>query len=148
MQIHSWQESTNRLDVLTQELEQLIFQGLPAIKATKKYLTNRLHYSVCVYCNRSQMTSQRVKKTKSSCVTIVLYTLWRLLWSITVATHTHTEKCNLFVLYIKNANVLSKNFGGHEKTKTSLLTWSDVIWRHLCVCPLIDHGQQPMKIHT
>ena len=34
---------------------------------------------------------------------------------------------------------------GHEKRKTSLLTW---IWRHLCVCPLIDHGQPPMKMHT
>ena len=27
----------------------------------------------------------------------------------------------------------------------SVLTW---IWRHLCVCPLIDHCQQPMKMHT
>ena len=25
---------------------------------------------------------------------------------------------------------------------------ADVIWRHLCMCPLIDHGQQPMKMHT
>ena len=25
------------------------------------------------------------------------------------------------------------------------LTW---IWRHLCACPLIDHGQQPMKMRT
>ena len=25
------------------------------------------------------------------------------------------------------------------------LTW---IWLHLCVCPLIDHGQQPMKMAT
>ena len=25
------------------------------------YKTNRLHFSVCVYCNRSQKTSQRVK---------------------------------------------------------------------------------------
>ena len=27
----------------------------------------------------------------------------------------------------------------------SNLTW---IWHHLCVCPLIDHGQQLMKMHT
>ena len=29
--------------------------------------------------------------------------------------------------------------------------YTDVIWRvwrHLCVCALIDHGQQPMKMHT
>ena len=38
-------------------------------------------FSVCVYCNRSQMTSQRVKnkkvrhETKSSGMTVVLYTL-------------------------------------------------------------------------
>ena len=42
---------------------------------------NRLHFSVCVYCNRSQMTSQRLKnkkvrhKTKSSGVTVVFYML-------------------------------------------------------------------------
>ena len=28
------------------------------------HLTNRLHFSVCVYCNRSQMTSQRVNNKK------------------------------------------------------------------------------------
>ena len=38
-----------------------------------------------------------------------------------------------------------ERFLGHEKRKTSLLTW---IWRHMCVRPLIDHGQQPMKMHT
>ena len=47
----------------------------------------------CVYCNRSQMTSQPAKnknvrhETKSSGVTVVLYTLWRVLRSITVHTH-------------------------------------------------------------
>ena len=49
------------------------------------YLTNRLDFSVRVYCNRSQMTTQCVKnkkashETRSSCVTIVLDTLLRLL---------------------------------------------------------------------
>ena len=57
-----------------------------------------LHFPVCVYCNRSQKTSQRVKN--NSHVTrltyfFVLYTLWRHLWTITV--HTYTEKCYLFV---------------------------------------------------
>ena len=74
------------------------------------------------------MTSQRVKnkkvrhETKSSGVTVVLYTLWRLLWSITVHTH---GKCNLFVLYNKNSNGLLK-----------IVYWRDLawIWRHLCVC--------------
>ena len=45
------------------------------------YLTNRLHFPVRVYFNRSQITSQRVKnkivrhETKSSGMTVVLYTL-------------------------------------------------------------------------
>ena len=39
-------------------------------------------------------------------------------------------------------------FLGHEKNKQ--VRWRDLtwIWRHLCVCPLIDHGQQPMKMYT
>ena len=49
---------------------------------------------VCVYCNRSQKTSQRVKNNSHAtrlCLVsyfLVLYTLWRHLWSITVHTHT------------------------------------------------------------
>ena len=56
------------------------------------------------------MTSQRVKnkkvqhETKSSGVTVVLYTLWRLL-------------CYLFVLYNKNSNGLLKDFWGMKKEK-------------------------------
>ena len=38
----------------------------------------------------------------------------------------HTGKSNLFVLNNKNSKNLLKDFGGHEKRKTSLLTWSDV----------------------
>ena len=50
-------------------------------------------FSVCVYWNRSQKTSQRVKNnshtTRLRLVTyfLVLYTLWRHLWSTTVHTH-------------------------------------------------------------
>ena len=73
-------------------------------------------------------------ETKSSGVTVVLYTLWRLLWSIAV----HTGKCNLFVLYNKNSNGLLKDFGGMKKEK-------QVCWRELTK---IDHGQQPMRMHT
>ena len=65
----------------------------------------RLHFSVCVYCNRSQKTSQRVKNNSHAtllrssrvvrCV-YVFYTLWRHLWSITE--HTHKEN----VIYLLN----------------------------------------------
>ena len=33
-------------------------------------------------------------------------------------------------------------FGGMKKEKQL------VCWRDICVCPSIDHGQQPMKMHT
>ena len=48
--------------------------------------------------------------------------------------YTHKEKCYLFVLYNKNSNGLLKDFWGMKKEKQ--------------LCPLIDHGQQPMKMHT
>ena len=35
--------------------------------------------------------------------------------------YTHTEKCNLFVLYNKNSNGSLKDFAGMKKS--SLLTW-------------------------
>ena len=60
-------------------------------------LQSQLHLIIelylCAVEIRSEMTSQRVKnkkvqhETKSSGVTVVLYTLWRLLWSIAVHTH-------------------------------------------------------------
>ena len=62
--------------------------------------------------------------------------------------YTHTEKCNLFVLYNKNSSGLLKDLGSMKKEKP--VCWRDLtwIWRHLCVCPSIDHGRQPMKMHT
>ena len=62
--------------------------------------------------------------------------------------YTPTEKCSLFVLYNKNSNGLLKilrDVWGMEKGKDKS---ADVVWRHLCVSPLIDHGQQPMKMRT
>ena len=76
------------------------------------------------------MTSQPAKNKN---VTVVLYTLWRLLWSITVHTHARTEKCNLFVSDNKNPNGLLEDFRGMKKEKQvcwCYLTW---FWCHLCV---------------
>ena len=45
-------------------------------------------------------------------------------------------------------NGLLNDFRNIKKVKQNWwrdLTW---IWCHLCLCPFIDHGQQPMKIHT
>ena len=59
-----------------------------------EYLTNRLHFSVRVFCNRSQILFKKRKdkvqqhKTKSRGVTVVHYTLWCL-------PYTRMVKCNL-----------------------------------------------------
>ena len=61
------------------------------------YVTNRLHFSVRVHCNRSQMTSQRVKnkkvrhEMKSSGVTVVLYSSVVVLWSPLTSSFLHVS---------------------------------------------------------
>ena len=83
------------------------------------------------------MTSHRVKnkkvrhETKSSGVTVVFYTLRRLLWSITVYTRE-----NVYLFYTLKIHIVwLKDFGGMKKEKQT--RWRDLswIWRHLCVCP-------------
>ena len=63
---------------------------------------------LCVYCNRSQMTSQHVKNKKLLCFT-------RCDVFCDLLQYTHTEK--VFVLYNKNSNGLLKDFGGMKKEK-------------------------------
>ena len=48
------------------------------------------------------------------------------------------------ILYNRNSNGLLKYFWGMKKEKQVCWCGFDAI----CVCPLIDHGQQPMKMHT
>ena len=100
-----------RIKLTTFRLHVLIYTSI-------LYLTNRLHFPVCVYCNRSQMTSQRVKNKKVRESTF--FTRCDVFCDL--LQYTYTEKCYLFVLYNKNSNGLLKDFGGHEKRKTSLLT--------------------------
>ena len=63
----------------------------------KIYLTNRFHVTVRLFSNRSQMTSKCGKNKKSGtrgaaeCVTDVLTTFWRPLWSVTEQTHGNME---------------------------------------------------------
>ena len=77
------------------------------------------------------MTSQHVKnkkvrhETKSSGVTVVLYTLWRLLWFITA--HTHTENVIYLLYTIKTQMVYWSILGAWKKKHKS----ADAI----CVCP-------------
>ena len=66
------------------------------------YKTNRLHFSVCVYCNRSQM-SQHVKNNSHAttdfvlCRTFLFFTCSDVICDL--LQYTHMEKCNLFVKY-------------------------------------------------
>ena len=62
--------------------------------------------------------------------------------------YTHTEKCNPFYA-IKIQMVYWRIFGAWKKKNKS----ADVIWRGfeaICVCvyPLVDDAQQPIKIHA
>ena len=62
--------------------------------------------------------------------------------------YTHTWKNVIYLFYtIKIQMFYWRIFGAWEKKNKS----ADVIWRGfdaICVCPLIDHGEQPMKMHT
>ena len=70
------------------------------------YLTNRLHFSVCVYSNRSQITSQRVKNKKDAVTSSVIYY------------STHTRKNIIYLFYtIKIQMVYCEGFLGHEKRR-------------------------------
>ena len=60
--------------------------------------------------------------------------------------YTHTEKCNLIVLYNKNSNDLFKRFGGMKKNESA-----DMIWRGfdaICVCPLIDLNENAHRSYV
>ena len=118
-------------------------------------LANRLHFSVHVYCNRSQMMSQRVKnekydtrpvhETKSNGVTVVLYVA---VTSSVIYYSTHARENVIYLFYaIKIQMVYWRILGAWKKKNKS----ADVIWRGfdaICVLYIIDHGEQPMKMHT
>ena len=89
--------------------------------------------------------SQHVKNKKvhhSTLSRLVLFCSLHAVTSSVIYYSTHTrKKCYLFVLYNKNSNGLLKDFWGMKNEK-------QVRWRHLCVCPSIGHGEQPMEMHT
>ena len=80
------------------------------------YLTNRLHFPVCVCTvidHRWRYSLERTKKydTRQSRVAALLFITRCDVFS-DLLQYTHMEKCNLFVLYNKNSNGLLKDFGG------------------------------------
>ena len=106
-----------------------------------------------LYCDRLQMMSQRVKnkkvrhETKSSGVTVVLYTLWRLLWSIYIyiplhTVHTH-GKMYLFHT-IKNSKVYRRNLGAWKKKSK----FADVIWRGFDILTPSDTNKNAYRSHV
>ena len=65
------------------------------------------------------------------------------------AESTYARKNEIYLFYtIKIKKVYERSFGAWKKKNKS----SDVIWRgydaKLCVCPAMDHGKQPTKMHT
>ena len=106
------------------------------------YLTNcRIdNICVCVYCNRSQMTSQRVKN-KEQRRTTRDEVEWRDCCSLQAVTssviyyiHTHKRKNAIYLFYtIKMQIVYWRIFGCMKKEKQ--VRWRDLtwIWPHLCV---------------
>ena len=65
------------------------------------YKTNRLHFSLCVYCNRSQTTSQRVKNNSHATrLRLVSYFFCSLhaVTSFVIYYSTHTRKNVIYLL--------------------------------------------------
>ena len=60
---------------------------------------------------------------------------------------THTQENVIYLFYTIKIQMVYWRILGHGKRKTSPLTWYGVDLTS-SVCPLIDHGQQPMKMHT
>ena len=78
---------------------------------------------MCVYCNRSQIASQRVKKKE-----VRDEVEWRDVFFTRfedLLQYTHTERCNLFVIKFKD-------LGGIKKEKHVCRRGFDVV----CVCVL------------
>ena len=86
----SWQKKCARANHVTSE------------DTRYNHLTNRFHVAVCLLINRSQITSKCGKNKKVAyeaiveCVTDVLTTFWRLLWSITEKTQSNMDSICLY----------------------------------------------------
>ena len=68
------------------------------------YKTNRLHFSVCVYCNRSQKTSKRVKNNSHATRvhTFFRVVLFSSLHAVTLSLIYHSARTRENVIYLLN----------------------------------------------
>ena len=90
------------------------------------------------------MTWQCVKKKKwtrrSRVAWLLFFIRCNVLWCYY---STRARKNVIYLFYTIKIHLL-----GTRERKTNLLKWSDVdLTPSVCVCPWIDHGQQPMKMH-
>ena len=129
----------NKLDCLVWRCCQLVIQYYNHAE-WGDYLTNRFHVAVRLFSNRSQMTSKCAKMKKSGtpgvaeCVTDVLNTFWRLLWSIT---ESDARQPGIYLFYIITKRLFYFKVFLHN-AKAGLLP---------CLCTTKSHLMWSM-IHT
>ena len=106
------------------------------------YLTNRFHVAVRLFSNRSQMTSKCGKNKKvaheaiAECVTDVLTTFWRLLWSIT---ESDARQHGIYLFSIITKSLFCFKIFQHN-VRAGLLPrlcakkaiWRDLTWSTIC----------------
>ena len=105
----------------TEYVEYVILSAFPkqpsgqALLFAWMYLTDRFHIAVHLSTNRSQMTSKCGKFKKvareaiAECVTDVLTTFWRPLWSVTGQMHLNMESI-CFIMIITKQTTTNKTF--------------------------------------
>ena len=102
------------------------------------YLANRFHVALRLFSNRSQMTSKCGKKKSGTravaeCVTDVVTTFWRLLWSIT---ESDARQHEVYLFYIITKSLLYFKIFQHNAKAGLLprrpaLARKKAIWRDL-----------------
>ena len=83
-----------------QRIDYFMLQNPPRSSINHLYKTNRLHFPVCVHCNRSQKTSQRVKNNSHATrLRLVSYFLFccDVICDLLQYTHIYYSTHNLFV---------------------------------------------------
>ena len=92
------------------------------------YKTNRLHFSVCVYCNRSQKTSQHVKNSDATRLRVVLFCSLHAVTSSVIYYSTHPRK-NVIYLSIVNCHWL-ENCVYTFYTNRNIKSWCTALYRY------------------
>ena len=111
-------------------------------------LTNRFHVAVHLFSNRSQMTSKCKNKKRctggvAECVTDVLTTFWRLLWSIT---ESDARQHGIYLCCLESYRSWKNNLGKLVVTVNLEAIWftfwrkGDILWETHFSCDTVDRG--------